>query len=292
MERVFPSSLHISLSRRKLDRWEEATGEAVDEVIFLSRHTADEDDDFLAALCFDQSNGGEDPYAFIQTEHGNLFQDFGSSSGVNLQPEQESSSETACKFNLSLLSVVVLFLALSTCVFFFCCYDIRSRCLRLSDESTSEALAVRRLLGHRLPTDAHKAKKDWYDIVEGIKACLISNSVPARLRLSDESTSEALAVRRLLGHRLPTDAHKAKKDWYDIVEEIPCDSLVLLVISTNLGSQWEEVALPSPIAKPDTLQGDDVDDTSICLLTQPGSLSRWKLSSFPSLVNLKSLSIL
>nr|VDD12596.1 unnamed protein product [Brassica oleracea] len=29
--------------------------------------------------------------------------------------------------------------------------DIRSRCLRLSDESTSEALAVRRLLGHRLP---------------------------------------------------------------------------------------------------------------------------------------------
>lgn len=42
--------------------------------------------------------------------------------------------------------------------------DIRSRCLRLSDESTSEALAVRRLLGHRLPIDAHKAKKDWYFI--------------------------------------------------------------------------------------------------------------------------------
>lgn len=39
--------------------------------------------------------------------------------------------------------------------------DIRSRCLRLSDESTSEALAVRCLLGHRLPLDTHKAKKDW-----------------------------------------------------------------------------------------------------------------------------------
>ncbi|KAF3513620.1 hypothetical protein F2Q69_00009306 [Brassica cretica] len=26
-------------------------------------------------------NGGEDPYAFIQTKHGNLLQDFGSSSG-------------------------------------------------------------------------------------------------------------------------------------------------------------------------------------------------------------------
>ncbi|KAJ0264779.1 Transcription factor bHLH34 [Hirschfeldia incana] len=52
----------------------------------------EDDDDFLAALCFDQSNnGGEDPYAFIQTEQDTtLFQDFGLSPGVNLlQPEQE-----------------------------------------------------------------------------------------------------------------------------------------------------------------------------------------------------------
>ncbi|OVA13275.1 LPPG:FO 2-phospho-L-lactate transferase CofD/UPF0052 [Macleaya cordata] len=40
--------------------------------------------------------------------------------------------------------------------------DIRSRCLRLSDESTSEALAVRRLLGHRLPLDVAQAKSEWY----------------------------------------------------------------------------------------------------------------------------------
>ncbi|XP_028555571.1 uncharacterized protein LOC110092281 isoform X2 [Dendrobium catenatum] len=45
--------------------------------------------------------------------------------------------------------------------------DIRSRCLRLSDESTSEAIAVRRLLGHRLPLDASDAKSEWYRIVEG-----------------------------------------------------------------------------------------------------------------------------
>ncbi|CAF2159224.1 transcription factor bHLH34 [Brassica napus] len=57
----------------------------------------EEDDDFLAALCFDQSNGGEDPYAFIQTEQGNLFPDFGSSSGVNLQTEQEQ--EQVCNNN-------------------------------------------------------------------------------------------------------------------------------------------------------------------------------------------------
>ncbi|CAN7028251.1 unnamed protein product, partial [Brassica oleracea var. botrytis] len=108
----FSLSLSLSLSRRKLDWWEEATGEAVDEVIFLSRHTAVNPRlsrrEPRLPLRGVSGNGGEDPYAFIQTEHGNLFQDFGSSSGVNLQPEQESSSETACKFNLSLLSVAVL----------------------------------------------------------------------------------------------------------------------------------------------------------------------------------------
>ncbi|GJW82582.1 maternal effect embryo arrest 18 [Tanacetum coccineum] len=45
--------------------------------------------------------------------------------------------------------------------------DIRSRCLRLSDQSTSEALAVRTLLGFRLPLDAQQAKLEWYSIVEG-----------------------------------------------------------------------------------------------------------------------------
>ncbi|KAI3918804.1 hypothetical protein MKX01_042124 [Papaver californicum] len=38
--------------------------------------------------------------------------------------------------------------------------DIRSRCLRLSDGSTSEALAVRRLLGHRLPLDGAHARSE------------------------------------------------------------------------------------------------------------------------------------
>ncbi|KAI5447803.1 hypothetical protein KIW84_015306 [Lathyrus oleraceus] len=45
--------------------------------------------------------------------------------------------------------------------------DIRSRCLRLSDQSTAEALAVRNLLGHRLSLDALQAKSEWYSIVEG-----------------------------------------------------------------------------------------------------------------------------
>jgi hypothetical protein len=41
--------------------------------------------------------------------------------------------------------------------------DIRSRCLRLSDESTSEALSVRKLLGHRLPIDPSEAKLEWWN---------------------------------------------------------------------------------------------------------------------------------
>ncbi|XP_022720409.1 gluconeogenesis factor isoform X2 [Durio zibethinus] len=45
--------------------------------------------------------------------------------------------------------------------------DIRSRCLRLADQSTSEALAVRRLLGHRLPINPQQAKSEWYEVVEG-----------------------------------------------------------------------------------------------------------------------------
>ncbi|CAH8361436.1 unnamed protein product [Eruca vesicaria subsp. sativa] len=48
----------------------------------------DDDEDLLASLCFGQSNGSEDPYAFIQTEQENLFPEFGSS-GLNLQPEEE-----------------------------------------------------------------------------------------------------------------------------------------------------------------------------------------------------------
>eukprot|EP00803_Ostreobium_quekettii_P000276 evm.model.scf_2215.2 EVM.evm.TU.scf_2215.2 scf_2215:6275-11096(+) len=46
--------------------------------------------------------------------------------------------------------------------------DIRSRCLRLADDSDEETRAVRRLLGHRLPSDSHSlAKQEWHEVVEG-----------------------------------------------------------------------------------------------------------------------------
>jgi hypothetical protein len=46
--------------------------------------------------------------------------------------------------------------------------DIRSRCLRLADSGSTEARAVKALLGHRLSAhDQIAAKTEWYNIVEG-----------------------------------------------------------------------------------------------------------------------------
>ncbi|KAL6542807.1 hypothetical protein OROHE_010327 [Orobanche hederae] len=58
--------------------------------------------------------------------------------------------------------------------------DIRSRCLRLSDQSTYEALAVRTLLGHRLPLEPHIAKSEWYAIVDGKHSLWTGVSKPYR----------------------------------------------------------------------------------------------------------------
>lgn len=46
--------------------------------------------------------------------------------------------------------------------------DIRSRCLRLADDSNEEARAVKKLLGHRLHAhDSEAARREWQDLVEG-----------------------------------------------------------------------------------------------------------------------------
>ena len=46
--------------------------------------------------------------------------------------------------------------------------DIRSRCLRLADDSDKEAEAVRYLLAYRLSSRSpEEAKREWYEIVEG-----------------------------------------------------------------------------------------------------------------------------
>ncbi|KFK36315.1 hypothetical protein AALP_AA4G106400 [Arabis alpina] len=128
--------------------------------------------------------------------------------------------------------------------------DIRSRCLRLSDESTSEALAVRRLLGHRLPLDAFKAKKDWYDIVEGNHSLWDGVSRPYRetirafliyfqneiLRRPNETfcfSNGSIGNFFFAGARIFFQSLDAAIFLFSRVSEIPCNSLVLPVISTN-----------------------------------------------------------
>ncbi|KAL5715988.1 hypothetical protein ACHQM5_017735 [Ranunculus cassubicifolius] len=128
--------------------------------------------------------------------------------------------------------------------------DIRSRCLRLSDESTSEALAVRRLLGHRLPLDALEAKSEWYNIVEGEHSLWIGVSRPYRetiraflayfqnqiLRRSSESfcfSNGSIGNFFFAGARLFFQSLDAAIFLFSRVSDIPLESLVLPVISTN-----------------------------------------------------------
>ncbi|GBG31257.1 Subtilisin-like protease SBT4.13 [Hondaea fermentalgiana] len=57
--------------------------------------------------------------------------------------------------------------------------DIRSRCLRLSNDRTREGLAVRNLLGYRLDADDEEfARAEWLRIVEGSHALWINVGDP------------------------------------------------------------------------------------------------------------------
>ncbi|KAL3820317.1 hypothetical protein ACJIZ3_006222 [Penstemon smallii] len=128
--------------------------------------------------------------------------------------------------------------------------DIRSRCLRLSDQSTSEALAVRTLLGHRLPIEEQKAKFEWYDIVEGKHSLWIGVSKPYRetirtflayfqdqiLRRSEESfcfSNGSIGNFFFAGARIFFQSLDAAIFLFSRVSDIPAESLVLPVISTN-----------------------------------------------------------
>ncbi|KAI3946630.1 hypothetical protein MKW92_036372 [Papaver armeniacum] len=133
--------------------------------------------------------------------------------------------------------------------------DIKSRCLRLSDESTSETLAVRRLLGHRLPLDGAQARSEWYDIVEG-----------------EHSLWNGHWEFFFAGARIFFQSLDAAIFLFSRVSDIPPESLVLPVISTNdrltLGCQlWDgtiirgenEISHPSigpaqPVDKPSRIK--------------------------------------
>ncbi|PKA53351.1 hypothetical protein AXF42_Ash010081 [Apostasia shenzhenica] len=128
--------------------------------------------------------------------------------------------------------------------------DIRSRCLRLSDESTFEGIAVRRLLGHRLSLDASKAKAEWYHIVEGEHFLWEGVSRPYRetiraflayfqnqiLRRSSEYfcfSNGSIGNFFFAGARIFFESLDAAIFLFSRVSQIPTESFVLPVISTN-----------------------------------------------------------
>lgn len=128
--------------------------------------------------------------------------------------------------------------------------DIRSRCLRLSDESTSEALAVRRLLGHRLSLDPLQAKAEWYEIVEGEHVLWNGVSRPYRetiraflvyfqnqiLRRASENFcfgNGSIGNFFFAGARIFFQSLDAAIFLFSRVSHIPTDSLVLPVICSN-----------------------------------------------------------
>ncbi|CAN6444276.1 unnamed protein product [Victoria cruziana] len=128
--------------------------------------------------------------------------------------------------------------------------DIRSRCLRLSDESTSEAVAVKRLLGHRLSLDPLQAKLEWYEIVEGDHLLWTGVSKPYRETIRAflvyfqnqilQRSSEAFCFRNgsignflFAGARIFFQSLDAAIFLFSRVSHIPTESLVLPVITTN-----------------------------------------------------------
>ncbi|XP_004485886.1 uncharacterized protein YNL011C [Cicer arietinum] len=128
--------------------------------------------------------------------------------------------------------------------------DIRSRCLRLSDQSTAEALAVRNLLGHRLPLDPFQAKSEWYSIVEGdhdlwkgvskpyretIRAFLVyfQNQILCRSEGSFCFSNGSIGNFFFAGARIFFQSLDAAIFLFSRVSDIPPESLVLPVISTN-----------------------------------------------------------
>nr|BAJ95269.1 predicted protein [Hordeum vulgare subsp. vulgare] len=176
--------------------------------------------------------------------------------------------------------------------------DIRSRCLRLSDESTLEALSVRRLLGHRLPLDPSEAKLEWYHIVEGEHSLWDGVSRPYRetiraflvyfhneiLRRPVETfcfTNGSIGNFFFAGARIFFQSLDAAIFLFSRVSQIPAESLVLPVISTNdrltLGCElWDQTIIrgQNEISHPSNGRREVVDKDCNSCTALPSSIKR------------------
>uniref|UniRef100_A0A453F1W8 Gluconeogenesis factor n=1 Tax=Aegilops tauschii subsp. strangulata TaxID=200361 RepID=A0A453F1W8_AEGTS len=175
--------------------------------------------------------------------------------------------------------------------------DIRSRCLRLSDESTLEALSVRRLLGHRLPLDPSEAKLE-YHIVEGEHSLWDGVSRPYRetiraflvyfhneiLRRPVETfcfTNGSIGNFFFAGARIFFQSLDAAIFLFSRVSQIPAESLVLPVISTNdrltLGCElWDGTIIrgQNEISHPSNGRREVVDKDCNSCSALPSSIKR------------------
>ncbi|XP_019440203.1 PREDICTED: uncharacterized protein YNL011C-like [Lupinus angustifolius] len=176
--------------------------------------------------------------------------------------------------------------------------DIRSRCLRLSDQSTAEALAVRNLLGHRLTFDPLQAKSEWYSIVEGDHFLWEGVSKPYRetiraflvyfqnqiLRRSEESfcfSNGSIGNFFFAGARIFFQSLDAAIFLFSRVSDIPPDSLVLPVISTNdrltLGCElWDGTVIrgQNEISHPTSGTMEPVNKESFSAPSLPSKIKR------------------
>ncbi|VAH61687.1 unnamed protein product [Triticum turgidum subsp. durum] len=176
--------------------------------------------------------------------------------------------------------------------------DIRSRCLRLSDESTLEALSVRRLLGHRLPLDPSEAKLEWYHIVEGehslwdgvsrpyretIRAFLVyfHNEILRRPVETFSFTNGSIGNFFFAGARIFFQSLDAAIFLFSRVSQIPAESLVLPVISTNdrltLGCElWDGTIIrgQNEISHPSNGRREVVDKNCNSCTALPSSIKR------------------
>lgn len=147
--------------------------------------------------------------------------------------------------------------------------DIRSRCLRLADDSNEEARAVRALLGHRLPSEPGAAKAEWYTVVEGTHALWEGVSGPYQhmvrsflahfhfqlVRQAADSSPGApfcfaggsIGNFFFAGARIFFRSLDAAIFLFSRISGIPPDSLVLPVVATNgrlqLGAELEDGTL-------------------------------------------------
>lgn len=129
--------------------------------------------------------------------------------------------------------------------------DIRSRIIRLADDSTPEAKAVGKLLMYRLPLDPIKSKSEWHLILEGdhtlwddisesyketIRAFLIQFNTELLRQASRKPftfSNGSVGNFFLTGTRIFFSSLETSLFWFSRVVRIPANSCVMPVINTN-----------------------------------------------------------